>query len=161
MTQFACGRKSRSSVRRIIRPAVVLLMARVAQRAIQRIVVVYVTIRALPWRHSVRSRQLETCSRVVERAIGPEHCVVARLASRRETRRDVVHGCERIRVVGLVARHTGRAREVVVVIHVAIGTLPRRNSMRSGQCEPGAVVVEGRVQPGTGVVTLLAGLREI
>jgi len=44
---------------------------------------------------------------------------------------------------------------------VAIGTLTRRHGVRARQRETRAVVVERRVQPGTRVVTLLAGLREI
>ncbi len=161
MTQLAGRRESRRSMRRIRRAAVVLLVARIAQRTVERIVVSDVAIRALARRHGVRSRQLESRRRVIERAIGPEHSVVARFASCREAGSNVVHRRECIGVVALVARYAGGARQVVVVVHVAIGTLPRRNGVRPGQRESRAVVVEGRIQPGTCVVTLLAGLRKI
>lgn len=54
-----------------------------------------------------------------------------------------------------------RAREVVVVVHVAVGTLPRRHRVRSGQDEAGARMVKRRVQPRGRVVALIAALREI
>ena len=64
-------------------------------------------------------------------------------------------------VVLLVAADARRAGDVVVVVDVAVGTLPRRNGVRAGQREPGGVVVERCIQPTAGVVTLLAGLREV
>ena len=60
-----------------------------------------------------------------------------------------------------MAAHARRRRQVVIVVDVAIGTLPRRNRVQAGQRESRAVVIEGRVHPVGGVVTLIAGLREV
>ncbi len=60
-----------------------------------------------------------------------------------------------------MARDTGCTGQVVVVVNVAIRTLTRRHGMRSRQHEAGAVVVEGRVEPRSCVVALVASLREI
>jgi len=60
-----------------------------------------------------------------------------------------------------MARHAGGAGQVVVVVHVTIRTLSRRDRMRTGQGESGAAVVERGIQPGSRVVTLVAGLREV
>ena len=54
-------------------------------------------------RHRVRARQLEPRSGVVERAISPQHRVMARLARRREACRYMVHRRGRGVVVILVA----------------------------------------------------------
>lgn len=161
VTEFAGGRESRRSVRRIVRVAVILLMARIAQRAIQRVIVVDMAVRTLTRRHRVRSGQGKSGGRVIELSVGPQHRVVAGFARKREACGGVVHRRQRIRVVGLMARHAGRAGKSVVIVDVAIGTLTRRNRMRARQRESGAVVIERSVQPGTRVVALLAGLREV
>ena len=98
---------------------------------------------------------------MVKGSIGPEHSIVAGLASGREARRNVVHGRRRLVVVTLVARHASCAGQVVIVIDVAIGTLPWRGSMRPGQRESSAVVVECRVQPGRSAVARFASLRKV
>ena len=68
---------------------------------------------------------------------------------------------QRVGVILLMARVARGARQVVVIVRVAIRTLARRNRVRSGEREAGAVVVERRVQPRTCVVALIAALREI
>ena len=93
-------------------------------------------------RYGVHARELKTSGRVVEHSVGPEHRVVARFAGRREADRDVIHRSRRIVIVGLVARDARCVRQVVVVIDVAIGALPRRRSVRSGQRESGAAVIK-------------------
>src|ERR1700758_5035701 len=60
-----------------------------------------------------------------------------------------------------VARHAGGGIQSVVVVNVAIGASPRRNGMKSGQRETGAVMIERRIRPVNGAVALLAGLREV
>jgi len=159
MTHLARCREAGSRVRRIVRRGVIILVAGVAQRAIERVVVVDVAIRALTRRHSMRSRQRETSARMVKLAISPEHRIVTAFARGRETRMGNGSGCASI--IFLVAGVTRGARQVVVVVDMAIGALPRRHGMRSGQRESGAVVVEGRIQPGSRVVTRGARLREV
>ena len=87
----------------IVRAGVVLLMARIAESAVQRVIVVGVAVSTHPRRDGVRARQLESSCCVIERGVGPEHGVVAGLACRRESRRNVVHWRGRGVVVVLVA----------------------------------------------------------
>ena len=136
-------------------------MARITQGAVQRIIVVDVTVGALPWRDRVRARQLESSRRVIEGGVGPENGVMAGFARRRESCGNMVHRRSRGVVVGLVAGHAGRAGEVVIVVDMTVSALPRRRGMRPSKRESRAVVVEGRIQPGRRVVALVAGLREI
>ena len=109
----------------------------------------------------MRARQLKSSGGVVEGRIGPEHGVVAGFARGWEARRDVIHRRGRVVVIGLMARHTRGAGQVVVIVDVAIRTLPRRGRVRPGQREPRAVVVERRAQPGRGAVAGIASLREV
>ena len=78
----SCGEAGRH-VGRIGRAAVILLMTRVAHRAVQRVVVVGVAVGADARRYRVRSRQLEAGAGVIEGTIGPLRGVVAGLARRR------------------------------------------------------------------------------
>lgn len=75
----------------IVRVSVILLMARVAECAVQRIVVVDVAIGAETRWHRMRTRQLEAGTGVVERGIRPLHRIVAGPARRGETRSEVIH----------------------------------------------------------------------
>lgn len=159
VAQLALSRETSCGVRRIRRAGVVLLMTRVAQRAIKCVVVVDVAIRALPRRHSVRTGQREARRGVVKLAVGPEQRIVAVFAGRWET--SVGNGCSGARVVLLVARVTQRAGEVVVIVGVAVRTLARRSGVCSGQREARAVVVERCIEPRRGVMALLACLREV
>ena len=148
VTQFARGGKAGRGVGRIGRAGVILLVARVAQRAVEAVVIVDVAIRALPRRHRVHASQRESGGGVVEGGIGPGDRVVTGLAGGRESGRDMVHGSDRIVVIGLVAGHAGGVRQIVVIVDVAIRTLPRRYRMHAGEREAGAVVIEGRIEPG-------------
>lgn len=161
VAEFARCWESSRLVRWTIRVRVVLLMARVTESAVQPVVVVGVAVGALPRRHGMRSRQLEARAGVVERGIGPLHRVVAGRARRGEACREVIHRRYGAGVVLLVTRVTCRTRQVVVVVRVAIGALPRRHRVRSRQREAGAVVIEGRIEPRTGVVALIAALRKV
>jgi len=113
-------------MRRIGRAGIVLLVARVAKRAVQGVVVVDMAIRTLARRHGVRSGQREAGAVVVERGIQPGAGAVALVACLREVRGDVTR-IRRSLVILQVARHASRAGEVVVVVDVAVGTLPRRH----------------------------------
>ncbi len=134
-------------MRRIICAGVILLVARITQRAVQRIVVVDVAVGTQARRHRVRARQSKSSSGVVERTIGPQHRVVAGFASRREACRDMVHRRQGVGVIVLVARDAGCTGQVVVVVNVAVRALTRRHGVRSRQHEASAVVIEGRIQP--------------
>ena len=90
----------------------------------------------------MHSRKLKTGGGVIEHSVGPQHRVVAGFAGRREADRYVIHRSRRSVIVGLVARDARCVRQVVVVIDVAIGALPRRRSVRSGQRESGAAVIK-------------------
>ncbi len=136
-------------------------MARVTQRAVQCIVVVDVAIGAKPRRHRVRSCQLETGGRVVKRSVSPQHGVMTRFAGSRKTCRHVRHRSRRIVVVRQVARDACRASQVVVVVDVAVRTLPRRHGVRTGQRESHGRMVESRVRPTCCVVAGVTSLREI
>jgi len=50
-------------------------------------------------------------------------------------------------VVLKVAAHTGVGAQVVIVVDVAIGTLPRRDGVHSSQREIRQVVVERSMRP--------------
>lgn len=96
---------------------------------------------------------------MVERAVGPLHGVVAAFTSSGEA--GVRHWSGRVIVVVLVTTYAGCGGDVVVVVDVAIGTLPRRDRVGSGQRKSCAVVIEGGIQPRARVVALLAGLRKV
>jgi len=161
VARFARRGEAGRRVRRVGSSRVVLLVARVAQCAIERIVVVDMTVGTLAWRHGVRVGQREPCRRVVKLPIGPLNSVVAGLTSRREPGRSVRYRGGRIVVVGLVARNARRARQTVVIVDVAVGAGSWWYRVRTGQRETSAVVVEGCVHPVRGVVTAIASLREI
>lgn len=70
--------------------------------------------------------------RVVERGSGPGRRVVTGLASRREELR--LRQVTRIRcvvVIGLVTADARRRKRRVVIVDVAVGTLPRRHRVRA------------------------------
>ena len=152
MTDFAGGREPRCCMGWIIRAGVIFLVTRIAQDAVQSIVVVDVAIAAKARWDGVVTRQLKTGGRVVEFAVGPEHGVVAGFARGWESGRDVVYRGGRAVVILLVARNASRHREVVVVVDVTIDTGTRRHHVIPGQREARAVVVEGRIQPGRSAV---------
>jgi len=84
---------------------------------------------------------------MVEGGISPCRGVVALLASLREVRSRVI-GIRRALVILQMAGDASRTAQIVVVVDVTLGTLPRRNSMRPGQRKAGGGMVEFRVQPG-------------
>lgn len=130
VADFACSGESGGSVRGIVRADVVLLMARVAQGAIQRIVVVDMAVGALPRRRGVTPRQRETGTVVIEGGICPRSGVVALIACLRKAGSDVIGICSTL-IVLQMTRDTGRGRQVVVVVDMAVGALPRRHGVTS------------------------------
>ena len=161
MTGCTRGReRSRNMVYRRGRIVVIGLMARYASGGRQIVVVGDVAIRTLPRRHQMRTGEREPGAVVVESCVQPGRRAVARVASLREVRGYVI----RIRCalkVGQVASHAGRAIQVVVVVDVAVCTQTRWHRVQAGQREPGAVVVEGRVQPRRCAVARIASLGEV
>src|SRR5215472_13580029 len=97
---------------------------------------------------------------MVEGCVRPGCSVMTRTAGLGEVRRDMV-GSGGALVILEVTGYAGRAVQAVVVVDVAISAGAWRHGVHSGQREPGAVVVEGRIHPVRGVVTLIAGLREV
>ena len=71
---------------RIGRALEVLQMAVYARGAVQRVVVIDVTIGALTRRYGVHACQHKPCRRMVELAVGPLHGVMALFAGRRKAR---------------------------------------------------------------------------
>jgi len=123
------------------------------------VVVVGVTVGALPRRHGMHSREREIRKVVVKRCVCPVARIVALLASLREIRADVV----RIRGALEILQVTGyacRAAQCVVIVDVAISALARRYCMGTGQREPRTGVVELAVCPLHRIVALLASCRK-
>src|ERR1019366_2535988 len=159
VAQLTLLREPGRCVRRIRGAVVILQVTGDARRAVQGVVVVDVAVGALARRNRVRSRKSKPGGGVVEHSVDPLHGVVAGFAGGGEAR--VRHRSGRVVVVFLVARYAGGAGQVVVVVHVAVGALPRWNRVRSGQHEAGAVVIERGVEPGRSAVARIASLRKI
>ena len=81
---------------------------------------------------------------------------MALLARLREICHHVIRICGAL-VILQVARHAGGIGQVVVVVHVTVGALPRRDSVQSGQWKAGGRVIESGVGPRRRVVTSGAG----
>jgi len=162
MAVLTCGREELwlRRVPGVCAGVVIRLMAAETGSRQRGVVVVYVAVCTFARRHHVRSGQRECGVVVVERRIRPRHRVMAHGARCREACRGV-RGIIGRCVILLVAGVTRCAIQRVIVVDMTIGTLPRRHSVGSSQRESGAVVVEGRIQPGSRVVTRSAGLREI
>jgi len=124
----------------------VVLVATDASRAGDIEVVIHVAVCALPRRHQVRTGKRKSGGRVIELAAGPRGHVVTLLAGGRETR--VRNRSSRGIEVVLVATDARRTRDVVVVVDVAVRTLPRRHHVRTCQRESGFRMVKGRLLPG-------------
>jgi len=158
VAQLARSGEAGRGVRRIVRAGIVFLVARVAQRAVQGIVVVHVTVGALPRRNRVRARQREASGGVIELAVRPLNGVMTLLARGGEA--GVRHRRGRVVVIGLMAADASGRQRGVVIVGMAIGARPRRHHVRSGQREGRVVVIEGRIRPEYGVVAKLARRRE-
>lgn len=92
---------------------------------------------------------------------GPGRCVVAGLTSRREELRlRRMAGIRRVVVVGLMTSDACCRQRRVVIVDVAVGALPRRHRMRSGQRECRVVVIECGIGPDRRVVAQLTCGRE-
>ena len=130
----------------------ILQMAPDARGAVQRVVVIDVTIGALARWHRMHAGQSKSRRGMVKLAVAPLHGVMALLAGRGKT-----CVCDRgggASEIFLVTGETLSGGEVVVIVHVAVDTLPGRHRVAAGQRKPDRGVVELRVQP---VVRQVAG----
>ncbi len=123
------------------------------------VVVVDVAIGALARRHHMRTGQRESRLGVIEGCGLPGRSVVARTASLRKSAGNVV-GIRGSLEILEVARNAGVGGQVVVVVDVAVGASPRRDSMRTRQREVDGVVIEGGPRPACSGMAGVAGLRE-
>ena len=146
MAQLASRREPRGCMCGIRRAVVVILVARIAKGAGQVVIVFDVAIGALPGRYRVCAGQRKSGAVVIEGCVQPRSRVVALIAALRKVRRYVI-GIRCSLIVRQVARHAGRAGEVVIVIDVAIGALPRRYRVHARQRKSSAVVIKSRIQP--------------
>ena len=112
----------------------ILQVARHAGCARQVVIVVHVAIGTLPWRNRMRSRKGEVDQRVVERCGLPRRRRVALSAIRREVRYHVIRIRGALEILQVTA-NTSRARQVVIVVDVTIGTLAGRNRVSPAKRE--------------------------
>jgi len=142
----ACGGEADCSVRRIIGPAVIGFVARVAIGRYGCVVVIRVALCAGHRRveagqreHSrvIERRRSPVGGRVTESTVGWEAC-------------GHMGGIRGSREIHLVAAIAGRWQRGVVVIGVAL--CARDSNVRTGQRERCVVVIKGRCCPGRGVV---------
>ena len=73
---------------------------------------------------------------------------------------DVIRICGRL-IILQMAIHASRADEVVIVVDMAIGALPRRHGVAGGQGKSDGAVIELGVQPVVGSVATIAGGWEV
>jgi hypothetical protein len=133
VARLASLREVAGHVVRVRRSLKILQMAPYARGAVQRVVVIDVTIGALTRWHRMHAGQSKSRRRVVKLAVAPLHCVMALLARRGKT-------CVRDRSRGageivLVTGDTESSRDGVVVVRVAVGTLAWRHRVRSRKRE--------------------------
>ena len=144
--------------RHVVVLEVVSVVSAMAAGALENGVVVRVDMagRANVVRTAMRGREGRVL-RVIEECAGPGGCVVAVLACGwKELWLRGVAGIRGFVVIGLVAADADGWQGCVIVVHVAIGALPRRNFVRSGKGEGRVVVVKGGIGPDCRVVTQLA-----
>lgn len=107
----------------------------------QVVIVIDVTIGALPRRNGMHAGQREAGAVVIEACVQPGGSAVAGAAHLWEVRRHVI-GIRRALVVLQVTGHTSGAGEVVIVVNVAIGALPRWSCVHASQGEGCEGVIE-------------------
>ena len=133
MAGIARLREVRADVVRVRRGLEILQVAVDAGRARQVVIIVDVAIDASARRNGVQAGQSKARSGVIELTVGPQNGVVTLFAGCRESRvRNRRGGVVEIGLVAADARNDG---DVVVVVDVAISTLPRRNGVRTSQRE--------------------------
>ena len=96
---------------------------------------------------------------MIKLRVGPRCCAVARITGLWEACLHVVRVRGPLKILQ-VARHASRDSDVVVVRHMAVHALSRRNRVRTCQHEAGGRMIKRCAGPGSSVVTLLARLRK-
>lgn len=142
VAQRAILRESGGGMRRIRGSVVIGLVAILARRAVQGVVIIDVARAALL--RGVHSHQRETGGRMVESRAEPVRRRVAPGAVLREVR-GLMRRIGGAVVVGLVAVPARTARQAVIVVHVALRAL--HAGMRAGQREAGGRVIESGAGP--------------
>jgi len=113
-----------------------------------------VAVGTLPRRHRVGSGKREIHHAVIEGRRRPATGRMALRAIAREVRRHMVR-IGGVLEICLVASNADGGGQIVIIVGMAVGTLPRRHRVHSGQGETGRIMVEFRVQP---VVRAVAGI---
>jgi hypothetical protein len=124
MTLLAGGRET-TMWYRAFGVLIISLVAGIASRIRDVVVIVHMAVGANSRRRSVRARERPAGLRVIELAVRPLDRVMALFARRRET--GMRYRTLRVLIVGLMTGIAGRVRNVVVVINVAIRAGPRWN----------------------------------
>jgi len=135
VTCLASCRKACGSMRGIVRPVVVALMATAASGVGARQAVVSVDVALLALERGVGPSESEAGCRMIERTVAPRSRVVAILAGRREACGKVRRIRRAVEII-LMTTDAGRvgACQVVVPVKVALRTL--QGSMCAGEREP-------------------------
>lgn len=151
-----CEHRWRSRVDRIRGREVVRLVAAVAIGGQGRVVVIHMATGT--GHRGVRASQREWCGVVIEGAVRPQGSVMTKLAGRGEAHLNVVNRRRCVVVVGQMARHARRirARQVVIIVDMAIGANARGYGMRIGQRKSSGGVVEFAIRPNHCVVATFA-----
>jgi len=152
VASLAGSRETRRGVVRVGRALIVALMTRVTVSGDSRVVVVDVTVGT--GNRGVCASQWEGRVVMVEGGVSPGHGVMAHVAGGRKPQGDMVHRTKRVVIVGLVARDTGRAAQLVVIVDVALRAL--QCGVGAGEGKAGGGVVELAVSPDHGVMATVA-----
>lgn len=111
------------------------------------------TVGTLARWNRVRSRQREIDHGVIECRRSPGDGRVALGAVLGEVRGNVIGVGGPLKILEM-AGNAGRTREVVIIINVAVRTLPGRNRVGAAQRKPHRRVIEIGIEPVVGAVTL-------
>jgi len=152
VARFASLRKALLHVIRIVRVLVIIQVTRNASGHRDVVVVVDVAISTGPRRNRVHSGEREAKLCVVKIRRRPSARGVASFAGSRNLCAEVIHRRFRVVVIVLVTADARRVGDVVVVVDVTVGTLPRWHRVQAGQREATLGVIERGGLPGAGRV---------
>ena len=160
MTGIARLGKVGGGVVRVGGALIVLQMAGHASRAVQRVIVVDMTVGALPRRHGVGAGQGKSGFGMIKCCRLPRRGVVAYIAGLSKPAGDVVWiGCA-LKIFEMTG-NAGSAGQVVIVVRMAIAALAGRHRVPASQCKIHHRVIELRRRPRERAVTLDAIRRKV